>query len=389
MWMDKRTVAAGLGLMILVAAAPFLGLSLFDSTIVGTVGSFALLLPVAVLVARGRGAAALPFAGFAAAGFTLLMAMASLNRTLISSHWECGTGLATLMLMAPFVMAGTAGACLVVGRALPTPLVRVGAIVLAVAALGAALPFAPGLAPDPRPAPDGWIASLPVVAIVPETTEAVQTYPVGELTLTRVCNEGYCSLGIAERPVDGERGEPTVGPKELVVQRDAAHGWLVIEAGYHHIAIDECTGAPVDVDVADVLDGVRAPEGWREASGLALLVAVGALLWMLALLVRRGRLITGRPCFVDAGGSVRFLDGRQPTHGVADLAIEPGPAIAFGHARPVTLPYREAPLHALRVLPGSRTEHLTRAGHRITAALGLACALVCVAAAPWLAFGLV
>lgn len=315
----------------------------------------------------------------------------TVGRPLVVSHWVCGTGTATLLLLAPFVVAGLLTVTTVVLGGM-TRRVRarharaaVMAAALIATGLAAGLSARSLLGVHEGVEPDAWVRSLPVVAHV-RASELGGALGPFDVALEEEGGRRYAAFVPRGAPADTAERHLAAPGSVVVLRRSSEAGIWVLELDEHtRRALRDGDTQFTDVRVDDVREQLVAPRAWQ------LIAAAGSALALLLLVVawRAGRrprwLDRARPATVsDDSVTLRFEDGALPARGVASTMLPPGPALVLA---PPGLPgYRSdgttGPLDARR---GTADEVMHRA--RMRGAALAAVALVCatLAACPLLA----
>jgi hypothetical protein len=249
------------------------------------------------------------------------------------------------------------------------------------AALALALTTA-GLS-SPRPAPDGYVSALPIVARtpdgVPPTGEDVTE--VGNVAVTRRCpNRGPCGVWLTRRGEAVPRGnipDFSVNEPIVLVRRDVARDLWLVDGSLgqqtifaeneppHQAAYRGADVARVEVRPSTLRGGLAPPRGWIVAALLGALIAVRRL-WR-----RRGaskalaEILAAEPGTLDEGGWIVLDRGGDPLRAPPGLAA--GPVLVVAPTAGAAGAYRtDAARPADRVLAGTRAYLAEEARHALT-----------------------
>lgn len=370
-------------------------------------------------VPRARAAAAL--APAAVAPFLFAGAGYALGQPIVVSHWRCGTGEMGLIMLAPFAVGLLGALGGLVGVALAGRGGRIADAALRGLALGwlglaAALLAWAGARAARYPAPDAYVASLPVVATVPPVSGApretigrddgsslvddvfIDRVPDLPLEIERRCTSEHCTFAVArpgeaEAPLDGKRkymeGGSVRRDAAIPLRRDEVHGFWVAEGGspdaYREVASKLQL---VDIHARDVGDALSPPRGWL-AGG-----AGGALLAAWLLLRRRRATAALRRAegatagTLGEGGWITFEGAAPAVRAAPELGLSPGPVLVLapeGGRAPMGAYRGEAPLGAGAVIAGGRAGVIERRRAEIANIDALVISAAMLAAAPLLA----
>ena len=299
------------------------------------------------------------------------------------NHTRCGNGIMGLYLFGLLAVPVLFGASTVFAVGLERFRVRGPGLMaaLVVTAMSVGL-LGAGLRRLPNPEPDGYVASLPVVATL---GAGVDRFAGPGFSVEP--GETGCSLS-----TNGSRGsEREVFQSCQGVQ--ILHGkddlWFVQEPGRSVIGIRaERLGTATGVDVAagDVAGLSRAPSVWMGLAAAGTAVAIFAVV-LGAMARRRGRQWRlARPGVHDGGGWLSFEDGAAPVH-VADAACLPNGAVLVLEGARAAGHYREhgGLLGDVRVAAGSLREVEHAGDTRMRGFAAFAILLLAVTSAPLLA----
>lgn len=390
-------------------------------------------IPVAAAIAAGLVAFAVVSAAFlrgrlgagvaggmaAAAPVVTLGCLASLSDPVVSSHWQCGTGLIGIYLVGAvlFVAAPALGA-VVMGLG-ASPWRRIAGAVVTAGGLALLVILVPqGLTRMHAPEPQAWVATLPIVGTLPpapagegaafcgeaneyrpETTcdagyacvasrcQSQDEVKVAGTTFYRSCSPaGHCLISLAEDD-DGATGfgEPMEihSAAALPVRYDADHDLWVVGGEYNRVAFAGQTGEVVDVDVRQIADSLSPPRGWVLAGAGGLGAAALALLFAAIAWGRARRIARARSGQVDAYGGIAFADGCIPCRGLPATPLAEGPVLAIPRGKYHGPSYRtvEGPVF-WDTVPGDRASVTERYEAKVDAWLNVALSAAWLTAAP-------
>lgn len=370
---------------------------------------YAALLVAAWLAARGPSARVLGPHGPLAAAIALVFVapcvwlgarMALAEPLVVSTYGRCGTPMAMAVLAAPFVVFGVAFVGFFVGERIaarasaPGPrlerlLVSAATLAVTLAAVTAGLAL---LRTRGRPAPDGWIESLPVVARLgdlpfrpyvdpappapdhgPPFTEQA-TLPPGDVLL-RGCDATSCRVALL---VAGKTPSAIGVGRETLVRR-LPNGYVLAAPSWVEGALTR-DGRRLDVRVDDVAANLSAPRGWLVGAIVATILGGLAVARARRLRADTAGLLDG----VVAADGVELEDGSVWPRGPAAAALPIGAAVLARVPAPPT--FRDVPQPP--IVPGSKAA--LEAAVRREAVLAATFALVAVllglaplAAAAW------
>ena len=371
--------------VVMVGVGAFSG-ALAGSPVFGIAGAVGLvaLVPSRVVEPETRLAAVL--SGVLVAPIVFFGYVFAATPTLVASDFVCGTPLAALMMLVPFIAASV----LVVGVLVIRVVVhraRVGSVLRGLAIVAAALAFALwGLAPRDGVEPDAWVSSLPIVA---EERAADAGDRLGPFVVERSVEQGERTIGFRPQAAPPDSYPSTFRYDEttqLVLRHDSRSGIHVLERdGQPVLALRVGEPRPTDVRAHDVRDQLVAPRAWIRTAAAGGAVAIALLVISLVAGRRPRWLASARPAHVeDDSTSLAFLDGALPARGVSRTLLPPGPALAIA---PAGLPsYRtDGTLGPIDARPGSRATHLRAADTRGAVWSALALVTATLAASPLLA----
>lgn len=395
-------IAVGVGAFFaaVLLAVPAAMVSAFVETsatgpyVAGVVGAAALL---PLMARKALGPRALLLACLTLLGVVPILTLAdiyALGQPLVSSHWRCGTGDVGLFMLAPFVLAGSIGtsflfAVVVTRRA--RPMLDRAVHMAATLAIVALLPLSVAAAwhGRGRPDPDGYVASLPVVATLPPMGSAASSKEsIGGVEIERTQIRGGMDLPRCQMKIDGTPAERIEDCDAIEVRRDPRGDILVFlpdrapqkSAVWPLMAYRLSRARVIDVGVTDVAPLVSAPRGWI-ATGLAA-SAFGLLALLGALRAQRSRALAAR--LTDArheGGGWLALDlAHARVHVPSAQTMSVGPvAVELRGGGAAAYRTTGAPIIG-RVHPGSVADLVRNAsdvatGRASLALLALACGL--------------
>lgn len=428
----RRLIAAiAVAGALAVAAFAFAGFA--GSAIGGTATLFAVAsLGCAPLMAKMYARAMIPRAWAAAAFFpstltlvAIVLAANKLGDPIVRSHWHCGTGEMMVLMMAPFLFAafGVVGGIMalpVAGAARPLNSRLLRTLSLGVFAVLAGLTVYMGARRLRLPEPSTFIASLPIVAVVPGVPNATaptttvkredglddrvftQEVSAVDLVLDRRCGQfrdpngdvqqaDYCSVVLSPKSASKIPSYPSVSVRigdPVVIRRDEAHHlWIV--TGAASAAYRDYNGAlhAMDVYVGDVKGGVAPPWGWVAAA----LGAVGLFLGVEALrrwaLAKLARIESAREGTLGEGGWIEVEGEAMPLRAAPDLGLVSGPVLVMpaGPKAPSGAYRGETPLGQGAVLQGERHDWVLRMGAKLAALDAFALSVAALGAAPLIA----
>ncbi|WP_437593577.1 hypothetical protein [Sorangium sp. So ce1000] len=284
---------------------------------------------------------------------------------------------------------------------------------LAASALATALVAVAALRLIQRPGLDRYVASLPVVAVVPPVEGAasrivgraegsfrgslgVHDLPVAGFVVSRACGDGLpcaVSLGTAEHPPSPNVDSVAATVREtspLFLRRDSAEDLVLLEPTDEPVrgtplAFRGPLLEPTDLFPRDLRGAAGPPLAW-------LAVCAAGVLFAGSIQRRRGRAREHLARLADAASGTRDESGwitfDEPLPGLRltpddDEPTGPVLVVPGAAARAATFTYRSAgPSDAVEVLSGGRDELMTEARNELVRLDALALAATLLAAVP-------
>jgi hypothetical protein len=245
---------------------------------------------------------------------------------IVQAHWRCGTGDVGLFFAAALSLPIVFGTALAVGVVvdrlrfvLTTKAVAWLTVGLSVLVLAASLRRVHDVVPD------GYLASLPVVASMTKDHEDPRFCPLWRATWTA-----------AERGTSADGHEPSC--EGVRVLEDAAHGLVIFQMPAQDgspmsYAIKVGRSGLSEITVRSVASSLRPPTAWAVSQAVG--TAIGLLLVVVAFVTRRraGAWRTAKTGAHGGEGWVTFEDGTPPTHFAGVAALPAGQVLILSSSR--------------------------------------------------------
>jgi hypothetical protein len=309
------------------------------------------------------------------------------NPIAVSGHTRCGNGIMGLYFLTlcsvPVVFSGAIVFAAMVAR---LPLRRATRGVALVATIAAVLALGASVRRIHDPDPDGYLASLPIVA---ELSGADPRFhgPGFEVAETALAGEGPGASCV----VSMERGQMRVADRcgGLQILQDVARSlWIFRSAGaapYETYALSTDRGGAMvsEVTVWRVASSLRPPTVWIVLNAAGALCAALLLIGAAWARARAERWRAARPGAHTGGGWVTFADA-PPTH-VAEAAGLPLGDVLVREASRQEPSYREHGRIEAGVQGGTLEAQVASADALATGLCAFALLLAAISAAPVLA----
>lgn len=253
------------------------------------------------------------------------------------------------------------------------------------------------------PDPKDYLASLPVMAVVPPVsgdpfevvrsenlgsgirTEARKIYkdPIAGLVIERSCgsSDAQCSVSF-----DGDSNcrEIVRGAAEVTLRRDADGGLIFVEDGEGRFAFRD--GSLVHLTLREIAGRMSPSMGWIGAGLLGMLLAVWFKLRRRNARQRLDRLAAATPGFHGEDGWIVADDERPAFRADPDLKLPVGPVLIFSGGRRRGAVYRDGQsAEPVEILAGTRDDLMEERRRDVAALDVLAVAAVGLGVAPLLA----
>jgi len=253
------------------------------------------------------------------------------------------------------------------------------------------------------PAPEDYLASLPVMAVVPPvsgdpfkevrsvnrgsmgSTEARKIYKdhIAGLVIERSCGsfDAVCAVDF-----DGKSScrEIVRGAAEITLRRDADGGLIFVEDGEGRFAFRD--GLLVHLTLHELAGRMSPSMGWIGAGLLGMLLAVWFKLRRRSVRKRLDRLAAATPGFHGEDGWIVADDERPAFRADPDLKLPVGPVLIFSGARRRGAVYRDGQsAEPVDILAGTRDDLMEERRREVAALDVLAVAAVGLGIAPLLA----
>ena len=230
-----------------------------------------------------------------------------------------------------------------------------------------------------RPSFDGYVASLPVVALLPplhpadggtSTAYAHAETPkfdafsieVAGLTFRHLCDRGavacLSTLGRTEAvPPIAALGQGA-DRAPVTIRRDSLRDIWIVGDGWSGSAYFGGDLVLRPLRARDVADAVRVPATWIGLGGFGILVVALEVHRRRRALRMAARVSAGHQA-VSVGGWLTFADGRPPER-VARDGME-GPVVCLDEVRASSAPYRGAHVDLAVIVPGTKAKLVAKA----------------------------
>lgn len=347
----------------------------------------------------GFGPRTLPVATFVSAvAAPVFAAHAHLALTLpiIKRDYGGDLGFIDASLVVLFVIAGAVGVTGAAARFLVRCTVGTTTALLRFAALSAvvvSLALVAGGALSRRTRPDGFVASLPVVAVIPAPEgNGEVTTKVGDLDVVRRCDRASCGAWLLPRG-EKARGKPAVDfVGEIELRRDAVRDLWILDttSGRGTIFLDEASARAVfrgnklvrtTLRPRDLRGVLAPPRGWIVAAGIGAALALWALARRVTARRQLAEIDAGEEGTLDEDGCVTLDSG--PARLRAGVPVTPGPVVVLRDRAATGPAYRsDGAREVTRVISGTRAELLEAAQLGMANLDARALVLASVTAAP-------
>lgn len=249
--------------------------------------------------------------------------------------------------------------------------------------------------------PERYLASMEVFARLPafrdvpplrQTEPWMQrVVPLGPLFLLQRCRRPRCEVWLTPRLEGDVEPSPSSLPpeqvdaviaddREITVRFDAARGLVALDDGAHLLLFDRESGEARPAGWRDLRPAPAPPDRW---------IALGAMGWLLALAAawssRRAKVVEPVEAELRDDGAVIHQGRAVPL--AAPPGLSPGPVLVWLAGESPVAHYRDARTAAnARVAPGTLVTFRANQVSRAVARRSLATALVCLSAAPFVAW---